>query len=133
MQACRINKTEYNATNIARCLYRIACRTRNIRDYEAALAEQLGDTRIQIQGAIDLLIETKDGDIILCDYKTDRLTEREMQDKALVKKKMNRSHGLQLSYYAKAIEQMYGKPPSSVWVYSIPLGDTVEIDIFPVK
>ena len=100
---------------------------------DSALSEQLGDTRIQIQGAIDLLIETKDGDIILCDYKTDRLTERELQDKSLVKKKMNRSHGLQLSYYAKAIEQMYGKPPSSVWVYSIPLGDTVEIDIFPVK
>ncbi len=100
---------------------------------DSSLAEQLGDTRIQIQGAIDLLIETKDGEIILCDYKTDRLTEREMRDISLVKKKMDRSHGLQLSYYAKAIEKMYGRPPSSVLVYSIPLGDTVEIDTFPVK
>lgn len=92
------------------------------------LASKLGNAKIQIQGAIDLIIEQRNGDIILCDYKTDHLTERELSDASLIKKKMNAAHGIQLSYYAKAIGQIYGRAPKAVLIYSVPFGDTVEID-----
>ena len=36
-------------------------------------------------------------------------------------------HSLQLSYYAKAVELIFGKYPKTVEVYSLPLGDTVDV------
>ena len=84
---------------------------------------------VLVQGVIDCLYEDGNGDLHLIDYKTDRLTAEERADKALAEKKMREKHSLQLSYYAKAIELMFGKYPKTIEVYSLPLGDTLDVSL----
>ena len=68
-----------------------------------------------------------DGSISLYDYKTDRLTREELSDPALAEAKLREKHSLQLSYYALAVEKMFGKKPARVEVYSMALGSTVPV------
>ncbi len=84
---------------------------------------------ILLQGVIDCLIEDKDGNLHLVDYKTDRLTRAELSDRALAKAALSQKHALQLTYYALAVEKIFSKKPKTVCIYSLPLGDTVELDI----
>ncbi len=90
---------------------------------------KLRDTGILVQGVIDCLIEDGDGNLHLVDYKTDRLSREELADVNLAREKLNKKHALQLSYYAMAIKKMFGREPSTVSVYSMPLGKTVPIEI----
>ena len=83
---------------------------------------------VLVQGVIDCVVEGEDGKLMLVDYKTDRLTEKELENKALAAEKLTRSHASQLSYYKMAVEKMFGRAPETVAIYSLPLGDTVEID-----
>ena len=87
----------------------------------------LENEKILVQGVIDCILEDSDGNLHLVDYKTDRLSSDELRDKSLAQKTLSEKHGLQLSYYALAIEKIFGKPPVSVRVYSLPLGDTVDV------
>ena len=84
---------------------------------------------ILVQGVIDCIIIDDSGDIHLVDYKTDRLSKKELESRALATWKMNEKHSLQLTYYALAIEKIFGKRPKTVSVYSMPLGDTLPIKI----
>ena len=84
---------------------------------------------VLVQGVIDCIIEHTDGTFELIDYKTDRLSREELKDRSLAEKKLNEKHSMQLSYYALAVEKMFGKAPSKIRVYSLPLGDTVEISV----
>ena len=84
---------------------------------------------ILVQGVIDLFFEDENGNIILCDYKTDYLTPEEMQNEALVIQKMKDRHGKQLEYYAMAIERFLGKRPDSILIYSLPFGEAIEIPV----
>ena len=95
----------------------------------ATLSEALGDRTLYVQGSIDLLGEFADGHIELCDYKTDRITPAERQDPALLSEHLAERHGHQLAQYAAAVEEMYGRRPSRVYIYSLPLGEAVEIAI----
>ncbi len=83
------------------------------------------DETVLVQGVIDCILEYPDGSLGLFDYKTDRLTREELSERALAEKKLRDSHKLQLSYYAMAVERIFGKCPSRVAIYSLPLGDTV--------
>ena len=85
------------------------------------------DEKIFVQGVIDCLYEDADGEMHLVDYKTDRLTPEELADRELARLKLTDKHSLQLSYYAKAVELMFGKYPKTIEVYSLPLGDTVDV------
>lgn len=89
--------------------------------------EDLTGRKILAQGVIDCLIEDTDGNLHLVDYKTDRLTKRELADKSIARDTLSKKHSLQLSYYALAVEKIFGKRPVSVRVYSLPLGDTVDV------
>ena len=82
---------------------------------------------VLVQGVIDCLIENEDGSFRLVDYKTDRLTEEEKNDETLAQKKLSEKHSRQLHYYALAVEKIFGKKPTRVEVYSLPLGKTVEV------
>ena len=82
---------------------------------------------VLVQGVIDCLIENGDGSLRLIDYKTDRLTKEELHDESLAQKKLSDAHSLQLSYYALAVEKIFGKKPERVEVYSLPLGKTVPV------
>ena len=72
-------------------------------------------------------MEDADGNLHLVDYKTDRLSTEEINNRTLAQKKLSQKHSLQLTYYAYAVEKIFSKKPSTVSVYSLPLGDTVEI------
>ena len=85
------------------------------------------DRSVLVQGVIDCLYEDSEGEYHLIDYKTDRLTLEEKADKELARKKMCDKHSLQLSYYAKAVELMFGKYPKTIEVYSLPLGTTLDV------
>ena len=84
---------------------------------------------VLVQGVIDCLYEDSEGELHLIDYKTDRLTPEERADKELARQKMCDKHSLQLSYYAKAVELMFGKYPKTIEVYSLPLGETLDVSM----
>lgn len=72
-----------------------------------------------IQGIIDLYFE-EDGELVLVDYKTDRVMKGEAGEKELVKR-----YAIQLDYYAKALEQLTGKTVKEKIVYSFALGKEI--------
>ncbi len=63
---------------------------------------------------------------MLCDYKTDYLTHDEISNEDLAKKKLFDRHRRQLSYYCDAVEQLLGRRPDRVCLYSLPLGKAIE-------
>ena len=97
-------------------------------EYKASLKDEM----LLVQGVMDIFFESNDGSLVLCDYKTDFLTKEEISDPLLSKEKLNRAHAKQLSYYAEALRSMFGKYPDKVLIYSLPLGDTVEVNITPI-
>ncbi len=92
-----------------------------------ALAEALGDRTLFVQGSIDLLCTFPDGHLELCDYKTDHITPDERRDPSLLQARMTEAHRDQLRQYAAAVEEMYGVRPSKAYIFSLPLGEAVEI------
>lgn len=84
---------------------------------------------VLVQGVIDCIIEDEDGNLHLIDYKTDRLTKEERSCPELADARLRAAHGLQLSYYADAIEIMFGKRPISVGVYSLHAAREIKIDV----
>lgn len=101
---------------------------RSAADFTAneEIKSSVSEKKIFVQGSIDLLIETEDG-IILCDYKTDRISHEEKADRALLEKNMRERHGAQLEEYRFAVKEIFGKEPYKVYIYSIPLGEVIEM------
>ena len=89
--------------------------------------ELLEDETLLVQGVIDCLILDNEGEYHLVDYKTDRLSREELGDRALAEAKLRDAHSRQLGYYAEAVKLIFGKYPKTVKVYSLPLGDTVDV------
>ena len=85
------------------------------------------DRDILVQGVIDCIIERDDGSIILCDYKTDRLSREELSNRTLAERKLRDKHSMQLGLYSLAIEKIFGKTPERIEIYSLPLGDTISV------
>ena len=101
---------------------------RDLTEY-GARKETLGGHTIFVQGSMDLILQTRDGDLLLVDYKTDHITREERSDPSLLAKHMTRRHGVQLSYYAKAAKALFGKAPDGIFIYSIPLGRMIPITL----
>ena len=80
-----------------------------------------------VQGSIDLILQNDD-EIILIDYKTDHITPAQKADPVLLKQSMAQKHGVQLSYYARAVKELFGKSPDAIYIYSLPLGQLIKID-----
>ena len=93
------------------------------------LAQALGERTLFVQGSIDLLCTFPDGHMELCDYKTDRITAEERRDPSLLTRRMTERHGDQLCQYAAAVEETFGVRPTKAYIFSLPLGDAVEIAI----
>ncbi len=91
----------------------------------------LGHTLL-VQGVIDCVIEKEDGSYILIDYKTDRLSPFELSHRSAAEEKLRTRHTRQLTYYAAACQKMYGRPPSAVYIYSLPLGDSIPVPLSPL-
>lgn len=94
---------------------------------DETIARELCGERILVQGVIDLFFTDADDRLVLCDYKTDRLSYRELSSHALAARKLRAAHAEQLSYYAAALEAIAGHHPDRVLIYSLALGDTVEV------
>ncbi len=90
------------------------------KDEEAKRA--LSDRTILVQGVCDCVIEEEDG-YLLIDYKTDRTP----RDREAARRLLCERHRAQLSYYAAACERMYGTPPKGVLIYSLALGESLEV------
>ncbi len=56
-----------------------------------------GEEKILLQGTIDCFFREKDGNIVLLDYKTDRISERDIISRA-------EKYAIQLRYYKKGLE-----------------------------
>jgi ATP-dependent helicase/nuclease subunit A len=82
------------------------------------LLSMMENDKLAVQGVIDLILIDEDGNVSLFDYKTDRLSKAELENEALAAKRMNDAHGLQLTYYAKAVELLFGRRCSRISVYS---------------
>lgn len=97
---------------------------------DEALREKLhrDGTVITVQGVVDCIYTDSEGKTHLVDYKTDRLTKAELENKALAYKKLRDRHTRQLLIYKKVCEQMLGRPLDSVSIYSLQLGESVEIE-----
>lgn len=89
----------------------------------------LSGQTILVQGSIDLLLRMHDGRLLLFDYKTDHITDAERENPALLQRRMSERHGNQLACYAYAVRQLFGAAPDEIYIYSLPLGRTVQIDI----
>ncbi len=94
---------------------------------DSALAEQLRGQELFVQGSIDLVLVTPDGKIELYDYKTDRVTPEERDDRGLLRSNLQARHGNQLACYARAIENLFGKRPDKTYLFLLALGEAVEI------
>ena len=82
---------------------------------------------ILVQGVIDCLYVDEKGEYHLIDYKTDRLSKKELEIPALARYAMCRAHARQLAYYGMAVEAIFGKAPTTREVYSLHLGDTISV------
>ncbi len=96
-------------------------------------AEKLKGETLAVQGVIDLILVDQNGNIELYDYKTDRLTKEELISFDKAKKKMNEHHGLQLSYYAHAVSELFQKKCCRVCVYSTHSGKLYDINTVPLR
>lgn len=89
--------------------------------------ELYSDEELLVQGVIDCFFLDENGDLILLDYKTDRLSPYELSHRRAAEEKLSSRHKRQLSYYEKALSAIFGKPPKHTCIYSLPLGDTIEV------
>jgi ATP-dependent helicase/nuclease subunit A len=89
----------------------------------------VGDETVLVQGVIDCVVEMPDGTLCVYDYKTDRLSAEELDCRERAERKMEKRHRRQLEYYALAVEEIFGKKPSRVEVYSLHFGDTLSVGI----
>lgn len=75
---------------------------------------------IIVQGIIDAFFE-EDGEIVLLDYKTDRLQRGG-------ESKLAERYNAQMMCYAMAVEKAFGKPVKEAVLYSFSLGKPVSVD-----
>lgn len=80
--------------------------------------ESENETRILVQGIIDLYFQDENGEWILVDYKTDYATN----ESELVEK-----YKKQLEIYKKALEDELGEKVSHTYIYSIYLNKEIEL------
>lgn len=90
-------------------------------------ALEASGTMLTVQGVFDCLFREVDGRLVLLDYKTDALTERERETEALGEDTLRRRHAPQLGYYAMAAECLFGKRPDEIYIYSLTLGRAVPL------
>lgn len=85
---------------------------------EPELREALAGEEMLVQGVVDALFVDADGKLVLADYKTDRLTARQLADYDAAHKLLIERHAGQLSYYREACAKMFGRSPDEVLIYS---------------
>ena len=103
----------------ARALYRELPFSRMLKakDFYPEVKEE--EERVFTQGVIDLLLETAAGELILIDYKTDRLTDAA---------RIRRRYQIQLDLYRQAVEAILGRKVDKTYLYLLQNGSFVPMD-----
>ncbi len=91
---------------------------------DADLKESLEGEYILVQGVIDCFFENDDGEITVVDYKTDYIPKDMTYSE--VAEMLKERYENQLSYYARACEQITAKRVKEVLLYSFGLGKTIK-------
>lgn len=73
---------------------------------------------VLIQGVIDAFYYDENGDIVLLDYKTDRVEKAE---------ELVTRYRTQLDYYQEALQQITGKKVAKRYIYSFKLNEEIEV------
>ncbi|MBQ2827044.1 MAG: PD-(D/E)XK nuclease family protein, partial [Clostridia bacterium] len=89
--------------------------------------ERLRTEKLLVQGVIDCFFISDTDELILVDYKTDRLTRYQISNRAAAEECMRKRHGRQLSYYKTALGEILGRRVDRCLIYSLCLGDVIEI------
>lgn len=88
-------------------------------------AEQAGiapsKEKVIIQGIVDLLIHTQEGPVLI-DFKTDRIQDDELAERAAHYKP-------QIRLYALAVEKIFGRPPTRACLYFLACSKSISIDL----
>ena len=90
--------------------------------------EKLKDQTVLVQGVMDCAFTTAKGELVLLDYKTDRLKGAPDASDAEIESFVER-HREQLRYYAIAVEKMLGRKPDRILLYPLCLGRAVEVSL----
>ena len=83
---------------------------------------------IIVQGVVDCLFIDADGRAVLVDYKTDRLTDKEIADPTLAAAKLISRHKTQLKYYRAVCAGMFEREIDECVIYSLPLGREIKVE-----
>ena len=83
--------------------------------------ERLSTESVLVQGVIDCIYENQSHQLVLVDYKTDFVTEKNYKAELLAR------HSSQLGYYKRACEMMLERKLDRVEIYSVPLAKTLEL------
>ena len=86
-------------------------------EFDEALPEKFSDERVIVQGILDCAFE-EDGQIVIVDYKTDRVSSPDI---------LRERYSGQLKIYEKAVRECLGKTVKETLLYSFSLETTVKI------
>ncbi len=76
------------------------------------------EENILVQGIIDLYYRKENGEIVLVDYKTDKINQKE---------ELKEKYKEQLKIYKQALEKSLCTKVAKVYIYSIYLGESIEV------
>ena len=86
---------------------------------DAARLQEGAEGTVLLQGVIDCFFTEENGDLVIVDYKTDRVySEKELLDR----------HGKQLTLYASAVEKITGKAVAKTCIWSFSMGKEIVFD-----
>ncbi len=97
---------------------------------DEALAARLSEegVKITVQGVVDCVFRDPDtGELVLIDYKTDRVSAEEWRDRELADAAFRARHKNQLAYYKRICSRLFGEEIARAEIYSTVLGRCIAI------
>jgi ATP-dependent helicase/nuclease subunit A len=87
----------------------------------STIGTQSGNEIIVLQGIIDMIIPTDDG-LVIVDFKTDRITQAAISERAV-------KYTPQIRSYATATAGILKKPVIAAWLYFLTPQKSIEVDL----
>lgn len=98
---------------------------------ETEKKELFMDEYVLVQGVIDIILIDNNGRITLADYKTDHVPRTMINDEQRMISMFSDRYSHQLSYYALAVEKLFGRRPDDVLIYSLSARKEIRIMLDP--
>ncbi|MCH5298182.1 MAG: helicase-exonuclease AddAB subunit AddA [Ruminococcus sp.] len=91
----------------------------NSSDFDSDIPAEFAENKIIMQGAVDLAF-VEDGEVVIVDYKTDRVRDAY---------KLSEMYSKQVELYKQALEETMERRVKEVIIYSVYLGEQIKIDV----